>query len=83
MSLSVKESRLVAVNRLRENTLQTVLQGQVDLPATAAPIERVAWVKGTPIIQSISTDQDRVYVQGTVDLVLVYVPEVPAGEPAG
>ena len=83
MSLSVKESRLIAVNRVGENTLQTVLQGKVDLPSTAAPVGRIVWVKGTPVLQSFTTDQDRVYVQGVIDLVLVYVPETLEGEPAG
>ncbi|HHT89852.1 MAG: DUF3794 domain-containing protein [Bacillota bacterium] len=83
MSLSVKESRLVAVNRVGENTLQTVLQGKVDLPSTAAPVERVVWVKGTPVLESFATDQDRVYVQGAIDLTMVYVPETLEDEPAG
>ncbi|MCK9525829.1 MAG: DUF3794 domain-containing protein, partial [Limnochordia bacterium] len=83
MSLSVKESRLVAVNRVGENTLQTVLQGKVELPGTAAPVERIVWVKGTPKLQSLTTDQDRVYVQGVVDLAMVYVPETLEDEPAG
>ena len=83
MSLSVKESRLVAVNRVGENTLQTVLQGKVELPSTAAPVERIVWVKGTPTVQSFTTDQDRVYVQGAIDLTMVYVPETLEDEPAG
>lgn len=83
MSLSVKENRLVAVNRLGENTLQTVLQGKVELPSTAAPVGRIVWVKGTPIVQSTSIEQDRVYVQGAIDLTMVYVPETLEGEPAG
>ncbi|HBG01873.1 MAG TPA: hypothetical protein DDW87_09925, partial [Firmicutes bacterium] len=83
MSLSVKESRLVAANRVGENTLQTVLQGKVDLPSTAAPVERIVWVKGTPVLQSFATDQDRVYVQGAIDLTMVYVPETLEDEPAG
>lgn len=83
MSLSVKESRLVAVNRVGENTLQTVLQGKVELPSTAAPVERIVWVKGTPVLQSFATDQDRVYVQGAIDLSMVYVPETLEDEPAG
>lgn len=83
MSLSVKESRIVAVNRVGENTFQTVLQGKVELPGTAAPVERIVWVKGTPRLQSFSTDQDRVYVQGAIDLTMVYVPEAFEDEPAG
>ncbi len=83
MSLSVKENRLVAVNRLGENTLQTVLQGKMELPSTAAPVGRVVWVKGTPVLKSFTTDQDRVYVQGVIDLMMVYVPETLEGEPAG
>ena len=83
MSLSVKESRLVAVNRVGENTLQTVLQGKVELPGTAAPVERIVWVKGMPKLQMLTTDQDRVYVQGVVDLTMVYVPETLEDEPAG
>ena len=83
MSLSVKESRLDAVNRVGENTLQTVLQGKVELPGTAAPVERIVWVKGTPKLQSLSTDQDRVYIEGVVDLTMVYVPETLEDEPAG
>ncbi|NMA60886.1 MAG: DUF3794 domain-containing protein [Firmicutes bacterium] len=83
MSLSVKENRLVAVNRLGENTLQTVLQGRMDLPSTAAPIGRVVWVKGTPVLQSATIDQDRVYVQGAIDLMMVYAPETLEGEQAG
>lgn len=83
MSLSVKESRLVAVNRVGENTLQTVLQGKVELPGTAAPVERIVWVKGTPKLQMLTTDQDRVYVQGVVDLSMIYVPETLEDEPAG
>ena len=58
MSLSVKESRIVAVNRVGENTLQTVLQGKVELPSTAAPIGRIIWVKGTPVVHSFTPDQD-------------------------
>ncbi|HBN94830.1 MAG TPA: hypothetical protein DDZ66_00900 [Firmicutes bacterium] len=83
MSLSVKESRLVAVNRVGENALQTVLQGKVELPSTAAPVERIVWVKGTPTVQSITADQDRVYVQGAIDLSMVYVPETLEDEQAG
>ncbi|HHT67896.1 MAG TPA: DUF3794 domain-containing protein [Firmicutes bacterium] len=83
MSLSVKESRLVAVNRVGENTLQTVLQGKVELPGTAAPVERIVWVKGAPRLESFTTDQDRVYVQGAIDLSMVYVPETLEDEPAG
>lgn len=83
MSLSVKESRLVAVNRVGENTLQTVLQGKVELPGTAAPVERIVWVKGTPRLQMLTTDQDRVYVQGVVDLSMIYMPETLEDEPAG
>ncbi len=83
MSLSVKESRVVAVNRVGENTFQTVLQGKVELPGTAAPVERIVWVKGTPRLQSFTTDQDRVYVQGAIDLTMVYVAETLEDEPAG
>jgi LysM repeat protein len=83
MSLSVKENRLVAVNRVGENTFQTVLQGKVELPGTAAPVERIVWVKGTPVVQSITADQDRVYVQGVIDLTMVYVPETLEDDPAG
>ncbi|MGB4431336.1 MAG: DUF3794 domain-containing protein, partial [Limnochordia bacterium] len=83
MSLSVKESRIVAVNRVGENTLQTVLQGKVELPSTAAPIGRIIWVKGTPVVNSFTPDQDRVYVQGAVDLAMVYAPETLEDEPAG
>jgi len=83
MSLSVKESRIVAVNRVGENTLQTVLQGKVDLPSSAAPIGRIVWVKGRPALHSCSMDQDRIYVQGAVDLTMVYVPETLEDEPAG
>lgn len=83
MSLSVKENRLVAVNRIGENTLQSVLQGTVELPGGAAPIERVVWVKAVPVIESFAADQDRVYVQGAVDLTMVYAPETLEGEAAG
>src|SRR5690554_1929656 len=83
MSLSVKENRLVAVNRVGENSLQTVLQGRVELPGTAAPAERIVWVKGAPRLESFTTDQDRVYVQGAIDLSMVYVPETLEDEPAG
>lgn len=83
MSLSVKENRLVAVNRLGENSLQTVLQGKVELPSTAAPVGRIVWVKGTPVVQSTNIEQDRVFVQGAIDLAMVYVPETLEGEPAG
>ena len=83
MSLSVKENRLVAVNRVGENSLQTVLQGRVELPGTAAPAERIVWVQGRPQLQSLTTDQDRVYVQGAIDLIMVYVPETLEDEPAG
>ncbi|NMB02867.1 MAG: DUF3794 domain-containing protein [Firmicutes bacterium] len=83
MSLSVKENRVVAVNRVGENTLQTVLQGKVELPSTAAPVGRIVWVKGTPVVQSFATDQDRVYVQGAIDLTMIYVPETFDDEPAG
>jgi len=48
MSLSVREDRLVAVNRIGENTLQSVLQGTVELPGDAPPVERVVWVKASP-----------------------------------
>lgn len=48
MSLSVREDRLVAVNRIGENTLQSVLQGTVELPGDAPPVERVVWVKAVP-----------------------------------
>ncbi len=83
MSLSVKENRLVAVNRVGENSLQTVLQGRVELPGTAAPAERIVWVQGRPQLQSLTTDQDRVYVQGAIDLIMVYGPETLEDEPAG
>ena len=83
MSLSVKENRLVAVNRVGENSLQTVLQGRVELPGTAAPAERIVWVKGRPRLESFTVDQDRVYVQGAIDLAMVYVPETLEDEPAG
>lgn len=83
MSLSVKENRVVAVNRVGENTLQTVLQGKVELPSTAAPVGRIVWVKGVPAVQSLALDQDRVYVQGAIDLTMVYVPETLEDEPAG
>lgn len=83
MSLSVEENRFEAVSRLGENTLQTVLQGNVELPSTAAPIERVIWVQGQPKLGSINSEQDRVYVRGVVDLAMVYVPEILEGEPAG
>lgn len=83
MSLSVKENRVVAVNRVGENTLQTVLQGKVELPSTAAPVGRIVWVKGKPVVASFATDQDRVYVQGAIDLTMVYVPETLEDEPAG
>lgn len=83
MSLSVQENRIVAVNRVGENSLQTVLQGKVELPSTAAPIGRIVWVKGDPVVDSFTVDQDRVYVQGAVDLAMVYVPETLGDEPAG
>ena len=83
MSLSVKENRIVAANRVGENSLQTVLQGKVELPGTAAPVGRILWVKGVPTLHSSSVDQDRVYVQGAVDLAMVYAPETLGGEPAG
>lgn len=83
MSLSVKENRIAAVNRVGENTLQTVLQGKVELPSTAAPVGRIVWVKGVPVVHSYAVDQDRVYVQGAVDLTMVYVPEALEDEPAG
>lgn len=83
MSLSVKENRIAAVNRVGENTLQTVLQGKVDLPSTAAPVGRIVWVKGVPVLHSAAPDQDRVYVQGAVDLTMVYAPETLGDEPAG
>ncbi|NLJ80735.1 MAG: DUF3794 domain-containing protein [Firmicutes bacterium] len=83
MSLSVKENRFTAVNRLGENTLQTVLQGTVELAGTAAPVERVVWIKGAPVLESATADQDRVYVRGVVDLAMVYVPETLEGDPAG
>lgn len=83
MSLSVKENRLVTVNQLGENTLQIVLQGKVELPSTAAPVGRIVWVKGTPVLQGWAAEQDGVSVQGVIDLVMVYVPETLEGEPAG
>ncbi|HHY15647.1 MAG TPA: DUF3794 domain-containing protein [Firmicutes bacterium] len=83
MSLSVREDRLVAVNRIGENTLQSVLQGTVELPGEAAPVERIVWVKAVPTVESYTADQDRVYIQGVIDLAMVYVPETLEGEPAG
>ncbi|NLO66160.1 MAG: DUF3794 domain-containing protein, partial [Firmicutes bacterium] len=83
MSLSVREDRLVAVNRIGENTLQSVLQGTVELPGDAPPVERVVWVKAVPRLESTATDQDRVYIQGVIDLSLVYAPETLEGDVAG
>ena len=35
------------------------------------------------MLESFATDQDRVYVQGAIDLTMVYVPETLEDEPAG
>ncbi|HHU60488.1 MAG TPA: DUF3794 domain-containing protein [Natronincola sp.] len=83
MSLSVKENRFMAINRLGENMLQTVLQGKVDLSAEKDPIGRVVWMKGEATVESFAVDQDRVYVQGEIDLSMVYEPETLGDEEAG
>ena len=81
MSLRVREDRLIAENQIGENTLQAVFQGAVELPSLAAPIARVVWVKGYSMINTLAVDQDRVHIQGVIDIEMVYAPETLEGEP--
>ena len=81
MSLRVREDRLIAENQIGENTLQAVFQGVVELPSLAAPIARIVWVKGYPMINTLIVDQDRVHIQGVIDIEMVYAPETLEGEP--
>lgn len=82
MSLRVREDCLIAENQLGENTLQAVFQGVVELPSLAAPIARVVWVKGYPMINSLGVEQDRVHIQGVIDIQMVYAPETLEEETA-
>lgn len=69
------EEELLRINDvIGENTIQTIVEGDVDLPAEKPPIERIlkaqAELVGEP---EITLSEDAVIVEGTLDVGIVYV----------
>lgn len=75
MSLKIKEEVLHAESLVGENTAQAVLQTTLDLSSTAPSIDRVVWLRGNAVVSGRSVSEDKVNLEGHIDLKLVYMSE--------
>ncbi len=83
MGLKVKEEVLHVENSVGENTAQSVLQGTLELPASAPNIERVVWLKGSPFLTDVTIGEDKVAFDGYINMQFVYMSEASELEVAG
>lgn len=72
MSLKLRTKRLQVRRSAGEGRTQTVAEGGVTLPDGLPPIGRALEIKANPVVTQIEPSDDRVFVEGYVDLSLVY-----------
>lgn len=75
MSLKIKEEVLHVENKVGRNSVQTVLQSSLVLPGALPSIERIVWVRGDAVITDTIVAEDRMIVEGHIDLQMVYMSE--------
>lgn len=76
------EEELLKINDvIGENTIQTIVEGDIDLPPEKPPIERILKVQSELLQEpEVTLTEDAVIVEGTLEVGIVYVADTEEGD---
>lgn len=75
MAIECKRDLLKLDQVVGEETSQALVEGEINIPETKAPIARVLDISGEVVISSREVIQDKVMVEGVLRYDVLYVPE--------
>ncbi|HOB21021.1 MAG TPA: DUF3794 domain-containing protein, partial [Candidatus Atribacteria bacterium] len=75
MAIECRRDLLRLDQVVSEETYRALVEGDVNIPETKAPVARVLDISGRAIIGSREVIQDKVMVEGVLHYDILYVPE--------
>ena len=80
MALRVKDDIVQLQTVIGTNSTQTVADGTVAIPGSMLPAERIVKVTAVPNIKEHWVEEDRVNIDGTIAVTIIYAGESDAGQ---